>query len=613
MSGIAGGIGVTDDKLLSRMLDVMQARGPDGVGYFSRSKINIGVTLLSLRDSGYDEPAIFKRSEDQVAVCDGYISNRRKLRGRLEARGHSFRTPSDVETIMCLHQEFGDALTELLDGDFALAVADGDSLYLARDRFGVKPLYYFFSQERNVFLFASELTALLQDEEFSPELEEQKMVDLIVPSYPVGNTTFLKGVMSVRPGHWLRVRRQGEQLQIEEKCYFRLSLDPDDSLSFDEAGKRLAELLIDAVGSRLTSAAEVGLALSGGADSTAIALIADRYHSKKLSTFTISSSPEHPDIKMARITAKRIKSDHQELIIDFEDYVQAIPRFAHLMERPLFHVGTTFYLFCAEVAKRVKVCLIGEAADSVLGGGIDCFVDKRAKELLCEGLRKANELGLDVSDEVLSIVSDLSEVQTYEQYLNNYLRAKLSDSFVAGVQFYYASAAACGVEVRDPFLARDLIGFLKVVPASLKVSRALLIDKYLFRRTCLRMFGSDIFDAVLCQKRGFGGPFREYARRFEQICELGISDEYVAAHPFGAYLPNKHRLVLFDLFKLIFIDNRGKYPSDIDVLSFISERGDATPATLQREVVTSRPNDFSARRGGVRPWSSRTQLSRLPA
>lgn len=578
MGAIAGVIGETDRGLVARMLGVMRAGEAGPPVYASYGASHAGMRTRGAQGRHPACRAASHEALDRCVLFDGYIANSSELRGRLRDRGHAFGAGSDAETALRLAEEYGDDFPRLIDGDFALSVVGDDYALLARDRFGVRPLYYLALEESNLFLFASEIKALLQYADFTPRLDEEKMTDLVVPSYPVGAQTFIEGVRSVRPGHTLSVRRDEGGLRIEEKEYSGLRIEPDDSMTLGEARDRLAGLLAGAVGSRLPDGGGAGLALSGGVDSTLIALTARRHSPRHLNTFTVSSSPEHPDVQMARATAELVGAEHHELIISFEDYLAAVPAFVAAMERPLLYLGTPFYLLCREVAPRARVCLIGEAADPVFGGGVDYFFDKRVCEELGKGLERARALGLRVREEVSAIVSDLCQTDGHERYLSNYFRRRLTDIFFAGVQSYHASAASCGVEVRDPYLSLGLVEFLGSVPFRLKVERELLIDKYLLRYTGLSMFGSEMLEAVLCQKRGLGGPFRGYGERFRGLCAEGVPDRYVEGHRFGAHLPEKQHLVLLDLFELIFIENRGAPPAGLDVREFIRSRGEAPAA-----------------------------------
>jgi asparagine synthase (glutamine-hydrolysing) len=330
----------------------------------------------------------------------------------------------------------------------------------------------------------------------------------------------------------------------------------------------------------------VGLALSGGLDSTLIALTLQRQKVGRVQTFTVGSDPEHQDLQMARATAARLKSEHHEILVGFDDYVRAIPQFVEALERPLLSVGTAFHLLCGSMAGRVSTCLVGEGADQMFGGGVDYLFDKRVREQLTDGMSRAESLGLGVGEETLQIVAELAGPQPYERYLSNLFRRRLADMFAAGSQLYYACSAKFGIEARDPYLSRELFDFLARVPARFKVNQGLKIDKYLLRHAALGMFGPAMIDAVLCQKRGLGGPFRDYAKRFEELCEASVPDAYLAAHRLGRLNLKKHRLILFDLFELIFLEGRGVCPAGLDMFEFIRERAGAAAARRPTSYAT---------------------------
>lgn len=585
MGGIAGAVGNVDSASVKRMLDVLRRRGPDGVGYYSNGNIQLGVCRLGVNDASGGGQPIPNGAGDKRVICDGEISNHRELGRQLINKGYEFRTASDTETIIHLYEEYGSACVERLHGMFALAVADDRTLLLARDHLGIKPLYYAFLKEKNLFLFASEIKALLQCEHLGAELDVERLGDLIVPRYPVGNGTFLKGVRCVRPGHVLAVTVRDGQVDLEETPYYGLSLAPDDRMPFEHAKARTSELLIKSVETQLDAEADVGLALSGGLDSTLIALIAHKHCAKKLTTFVVSESHDRQDVKMARRVAEQIKSDHHEILIGFDDYLRAIPNYMQAMEMPVLGLGVPFYLMCREAAKRVRVCLIGEGADMLFGGGGD-YLDGSIKiQFLERGLAKAHAQGLVIRDEVAAIVDAICGARDFDQYVHNLFAVNFGDSLVSALRYYDACSMSWGLELRDPFYERDLLDFVNTVPTHFKANHHLLVNKYLLRYIAVEMFGTSVVDAVLRRKVGLGLSCHEHKRRFTQLCESELPDQYLMQHPYGAYFSKKQDVLLFDLFYLIFIRNRGEVPAGLDIMEFIKDRrgGARPPAQTPRE------------------------------
>lgn len=579
MSGIAGVFsgayaGVAK-SLLPKMLNSMQHRGADGNECDLRGTLWIGACRRNPLGPDCGGRVAYSETLDKYAVCDGYIYNRRELRARLEEGGHRFRSESEAEAVVHLYEEHGGDFAESLRGDFAAAVVSGQTLTLTRDRFGMKPLYYLFLEQQNLFLFASEVKALLQYEEFTPRLDEEKLAEYLLPRFALGNKAFIKGVKSVSPGHTLVVTEHDGQLRIEEREYYRLSFETDDSITLDDAKRQVEELLVEAVGSYLARAGDVGLALSGGVDSSLLALTAHKYYGKKLITYTIGQYAEDQDLLLARVIAGRIGSEHHEIITDFQDFLAEIPHIVHAMECPVIAPGSAFGQLCGVASKRLKFCLIGEAADEVFGGGEHHLSDRQTRENLGQGLRRASECGLVLRDEVRAIVSDLCDAESYEQYVANQHRIGLADRFTYAMQYYHSVSMSKGLELADPFLHHGLIDFMRRVPMKLKARRDLWIDKYLLRVTALGMFGPSMYDAVLCRKRGLGGVGEEFVSRFTRMCDAALPDSYLSEHPFGAYFPQKSHLLLIDLFNFIFIENRGQCPDGLDILGFINSR---TPA-----------------------------------
>lgn len=580
MSGITGVVGGAsrgvDRGLLGRMLSVMSHRGPEGNESYLRGDTWLGVCRLTRLDPSCGGLLMYNETLDTYAACDGYIYNHRELRAQLEGRGHRFRTTSDSEAIVHLYEEYGDAFAEHLQGDFGLAIVAGETLLLARDRFGMKPLYYLFLEDQNLFLFASEVKALLQYEGFVPVLDTERMTDYILPRFPVGPRAFVKGIKSVRPGHLLRVRRHEGRIELEEKEYYRLSFDADDSITLEDAKKRLAELLVEAVGAYLSRGEKVGLALSGGVDSSLIALTANRYYSHKLDTYTLGRRRDDLDLKLARKTAERIGSEHRELWVDFKEHLALIPSFVRAMERPLMTAGSAFHQFCRQMSGKLKFCMIGEAADEVFGGGEHHLNNRETREGMERGALNMKRLGLPIRDEVAAIVSDLCETESPEKYAFNQHRLGLSDRFTSAMQYYHSVAMDVSLELYDPYLYHPLIEFTRRLPIGLKVRRDLWVDKYLLRATAIDMFGPAAFDAVVCRKSGFGEVSTDVIARTKKLLETALPDSYLAEHPYGAYFPDKSKLLMIDLFKFIFIENRGTYPASFDFLDFVNARSNST-------------------------------------
>ncbi|QBD75719.1 asparagine synthase (glutamine-hydrolyzing) [Ktedonosporobacter rubrisoli] len=267
MCGIAGILGRNDSRLMRRMIEAIKHRGPDGQGYYKNT--NQSMLLASCRLSiidlqGGSQP-VFNETHNKCIVFNGEIYNYKELRGKLQAKGHLFTTHSDTEVIIHLYEEYGPRCVEYLHGMFAFAIADGDTLFLARDRLGIKPLYYAFLPEKNLFIFASEIKALLQCEELDVTLNMQAFVDSIVFFYPVGELTFFKDILEFQPGHTLlATQRENGQIELHDQRYYALELTPDAGISFAQAQEELAARIHSAVASHLQADVEVGISLSGG-------------------------------------------------------------------------------------------------------------------------------------------------------------------------------------------------------------------------------------------------------------------------------------------------------------------------------------------------------------
>src|SRR5262245_20999783 len=214
MCGIAGVIGNRDQGLIERMTETIRHRGPDSHGFYKSAALDLGVRRLRIIDLESGDQPITNETGELTIVFNGEIYNYRELRSELASRGHWFRTRTDTEVILHLYEEYGEQSVGKLRGMFAIAITDGTQLFLARDRLGIKPLYY--TEVGGIFLFASEIKALLRSNEVRPSLNQQAMADAMVLGYAYGDQTYLEGIKCVRPGTWMKVRKEGNRIEKEE-------------------------------------------------------------------------------------------------------------------------------------------------------------------------------------------------------------------------------------------------------------------------------------------------------------------------------------------------------------------------------------------------------------
>jgi asparagine synthase (glutamine-hydrolysing) len=353
-------------ELVKAMADAIVHRGPDDEGYYVSGQIGLGFRRLSIIDLSTGHQPISNEDGTVWIVFNGEIYNFQELRDFLVTKGHRFKTKTDTEVIVHLYEEFGESCVERLRGMFAFAIWDqrDRSLFLARDRVGIKPLYY--SLSNRSLIFASEIKALLADPDLTPEVLPE-MVDRFLTFYYVpGEQTFLKNVLKLAPGTHMKVRNG----IAEVKQYWDLEFTTEPR-SFQQAEAELLEILDEATQQHMISDVPVGILLSGGLDSTALLSLATGKTGKSLSSFTLGfSTPGLADERpFARLAAKRFGTDHYEMTISSQEFADFLPSFAWHMEEPVCEPQAVALYYVSRLAKdHVKVLISGEGGDEAFAG-----------------------------------------------------------------------------------------------------------------------------------------------------------------------------------------------------------------------------------------------------
>ena len=352
--------------LLKSMADSIQHRGPDDEGYYTSGPVGFGFRRLSIIDLNTGHQPISNEDGTVWIVFNGEIYNYQELRQYLQAKGHVFRTQTDTEVIVHLYEEFGESCVEKLRGMFAFAIWNerDKSLFLARDRVGIKPLYYWSSE--NAFVFGSEIKAILADPEVKLEVVPE-MIDRFLTFYYVpGEATLFRNIYKLAPGSCITVR--GGKTHIRQ--YWDLRFSPTEQ-SFEEAEKKLLHLLEESVQLHMISDVPVGFLLSGGVDSTAMLGFAVGKTDRPLNSFTLGfSAPGIADERpFARLAAERYGSEHHEMTISSKEFADFLPKFAWHMEEPVCEPQAVALYYVSRLAKDyVKVLISGEGGDEAFAG-----------------------------------------------------------------------------------------------------------------------------------------------------------------------------------------------------------------------------------------------------
>ncbi|HWC49955.1 MAG TPA: asparagine synthase (glutamine-hydrolyzing) [Solirubrobacterales bacterium] len=386
MCGICGLVAgererVPDREAVARMSGRLVHRGPDDDGLFCEGAVALAARRLSIIDLAHGHQPIENEDGSAVVVQNGEIYNYRELKRELEGRGHRFATDCDTEVLVHGYEEWGEGFVERLRGMFAIALWDKrqQRLLLARDRFGIKPLYY-----RHVdggLSFASELKAMLEQPGFSREIDSKAVAAYLAFNSIPAPLTIFKEARKLSPGYLL----SWEGGEVALRRYARPGPPPADELrdgSIDLLAAELREVLDDSVRAHLVADVPVGVLLSGGVDSGGLAALASRQVDEPLRTFSIGFEEEgFNELSRARLVAERYGTDHHELVLR-PDAVELLPKLVEAFDEPFGDSSALPTYLVSELAvSEVKVALSGEGGDELFGGYYTYVADLLARRV----------------------------------------------------------------------------------------------------------------------------------------------------------------------------------------------------------------------------------------
>ena len=362
MCGIAGIVTKRENKkeIIEAMSKRIEHRGPDGEGYFFDGDVALAHRRLSIIDLSTGNQPMFNEDDTVVTVFNGEIYNYVELRDELVKAGHKFKTKSDTEVLIHGFEEWHTDLPKYLRGMFAFAIYDKKSkeLFLARDNFGIKPLYY--TVMDGTFMFASEIKAFLDTPDFKKELNEDILQAYLEFSFVPTNETFFKGVYRLDAGSSL-LYKDGD-IKIDK--YFKLDFK-DKEQTFAEAVESISEVMKDSVNRHLLSDVEVGSFLSSGIDSSYIVSLA-----KPAKTYTVGYDiDKYDEISYAKDLTEKLGINNTSKVIKMDEYMEEFPKIMYYLDEPTSDPAAISLYFVAKLARRdVKVVLSGEGADEFFGG-----------------------------------------------------------------------------------------------------------------------------------------------------------------------------------------------------------------------------------------------------
>jgi asparagine synthase (glutamine-hydrolysing) len=374
MCGIAGivsenRLAADDGRRVVAMRDVLAHRGPDAAGLYQDEQAALGHRRLSIVDLAAGKQPLSNERGSVWISFNGEIYNHGDLRPELEAHGHVYRTRSDTEAIVHAYEQWGADCVHRLRGMFAFAIWDADArrLLLARDRLGIKPLYW--TRHGDRLIFASEIKALLASGLVPPEANEPAIPELLSTRSIAGDETLFKGVFKLQPGHVLTF----EDGRVTCRRYWDVPIGRDQAAparSRAEDVRRFRELLEEAIRLRLMSDVPLGVFLSGGIDSSAIAALMARMIDRPLRTFSVAfKARAYNELEYARTVSRAIGAEAHEIVIDDRDFFGALPRLVWHEDEPIAHPSSVPLFFVSKLAREhVTVVLTGEGSDELLAG-----------------------------------------------------------------------------------------------------------------------------------------------------------------------------------------------------------------------------------------------------
>jgi asparagine synthase (glutamine-hydrolysing) len=556
MCGIAGyvntdGRELADARIVQAMCDTMIYRGPNDEGLYVEGPVGIGMRRLSVIDLDTGHQPISNETKDIWVVFNGEIYNYREVAKGLVERGHRLTTVSDTEVIVHLYEELGDECIQKMRGMFAFAIWDRPRarLFLARDRLGVKPLYYFWNTRQLVF--GSELKALLAHPVVRRELDPQGLLYYLRYSYIPDPLTIFRGVAKLPPGHVLSLT--GRTLEV--KPYWDGAIPPPEPalVSEEEAVRGLEHCLQESVRLRLVSDVPIGAFLSGGIDSSLVVASMAREMARPVSTFSIGFEEEsYNELPYARQVAKHLGTDHHELIVG--------PQGCELIERLVTHFDEPFgdasaiptYYLSKLAAQQVTVALSGDGGDELFAGYDRYRVDlarsrfealpRAARQLMgltsdllpagFYGKRLLRNISLPAQKRYLENISyinprdfdmlltpdvhgELVRIGYANRIMGEYFERVAGSQRLAQLQYLdtktYLPAdvltkvdrmsMAHSLEVRGPLLDHVLVEYVAKLPVEMKFRDGTF--KYLLKRVAEKLLPGNI---VHRKKQGFGVP-----------------------------------------------------------------------------------------------------------
>jgi asparagine synthase (glutamine-hydrolysing) len=541
--GVAGGDPALGRELVQRMCGAMVHRGPDDEGFVANGDVVLGMRRLSIIDIGGGHQPMANEESTVWVVQNGEIYNHRELRQQLITHGHVFRTQSDTEVLVHGYEQWGRAMVERLNGMFAFAVHDRREgvVFLARDRMGIKPLHYAMDGDRLVF--ASELKALLRDPALRRGIDPVALDEYLAYEFVPSPRTIVRGISKLRPGHTLTWSIRERRARVDRYWSPRLNTG-DGGGDLDQESSRLLECLRESVRKELISDVPLGVFLSGGIDSSAVAAMMTQL-GVEVKTFSVGFAERSFDESgHAREVARHLGTDHHEVTLEPAAMLELIPKLTQLLDEPLGDASIIpTYLLSQFTREHVKVALGGDGGDELFAGYPTLQAHRlagyytRVPRVLRRGLVEPVVRRLPVSRSNLSFDfrakkfiegADLSVADRHRVWMGSFPERGVSSDddhssldplnqvLMRDMRYYLEgdilvkldrASMMASLEARVPLLNNDFVAYATSLPLNMKLRG--MRSKFLLKRALRGLLPDRILNRP---KKGFGIPVADWFR-----------------------------------------------------------------------------------------------------
>tara|TARA_Y100000768_G_C23987311_1_gene689718 strand:+ start:1541 stop:3418 length:1878 start_codon:yes stop_codon:yes gene_type:complete len=556
MCGIAGCYNFKKKQInktvISSMISSLIHRGPDAFGIELIGHVGLGHRRLSIIDLSNSGAQPMNSLSNRFSISyNGEVYNFQDIKSDLISKGYKFISNSDTEVILTCYEEYGLNSFSMLNGMFAIAIYDSleDELILARDSFGIKPLYFY--QNQDSFYFSSEIKALRKVNGINLSISKQAFSEYLWYGNPLGNKTMFNEINEIEPGSFKII---SSNKNISKK-FFSIKKLSDIDISEEAAIKRTHKLLEESIKRHLISDVDIGVFLSGGIDSSAITAFASKHYSKKLKTFSVGFDfSNNHELPLARKIAKKFNTDHTEVIIAGSNIIDVINKLVNSHDQPFADAADIpLYLLSEKLKGKIKVVLQGDGGDEFFGGYSRYFtINSRKKWLLLSWLPNLVSFFRFRSTKILRLQRFISAITERKQYLRNallltmesrfsdplkvlnktwYNKLKNHDPFKEYQKLYEGyhdkddaqalfytdsqlilrntffnkvdkSTMANSLEVRVPFIDKKLTEFILSVPSKIKLRYNR--PKFLLKKALKNILPKEV---LYGKKKGFGVPY----------------------------------------------------------------------------------------------------------